>query len=101
MPLKIPSSILLNKMNGKKKSFKPGFILTLHTFGRDLKWNPHIHCLCTEGGMDDEHNYIRKKYINYETLRKAFMKQLLDHIKSFYSDDPKTSKELKNLINQL
>ena len=42
-----------------------------------------------------------KKYINYETLRKAFMKQLLDHIKSFYSDDPKTSKELKNLINQL
>lgn len=90
-----------DKMNGKKKSFKPGFILTLHTFGRDLKWNPHIHCLCTEGGMDDEHNYIRKKYINYETLRKAFMKQLLDYIKSFYSDDPKTSKALKNLINQL
>ncbi|WP_396135547.1 transposase [Faecalibacillus intestinalis] len=19
--------------------------MTLHTFGRDLKWNPHIHCL--------------------------------------------------------
>ncbi|MBS6798132.1 hypothetical protein DW660_11820 [Coprobacillus sp. AM23-9LB] len=22
-----------------------GSVLTLHTFGRDLKWNPHIHCL--------------------------------------------------------
>ncbi|MFR7846901.1 MAG: transposase [Coprococcus phoceensis] len=19
--------------------------MVLHTFGRDLKWNPHIHCL--------------------------------------------------------
>lgn len=23
----------------------PGFIMVLHTFGRDLKWNPHIHYL--------------------------------------------------------
>ncbi|MFR3062001.1 MAG: transposase [Holdemanella porci] len=23
-------------------------IATLHTFGRDLKWNPHIHCLIPE-----------------------------------------------------
>lgn len=22
-----------------------GMIATLHNFGRDLKWNPHIHCL--------------------------------------------------------
>ena len=25
-----------------------GMIATLHTFGRDLKWNPHIHCLIPE-----------------------------------------------------
>ncbi len=29
----------------KSKNFTPGFIMVLHTFGRDLKWNPHIHCL--------------------------------------------------------
>jgi hypothetical protein len=23
-------------------------IATIHTFGRDLKWNPHIHCLIPE-----------------------------------------------------
>ena len=25
-----------------------GMIATIHTFGRDLKWNPHIHCLVPE-----------------------------------------------------
>jgi len=33
----------------KSESFIPGFVSTLHTFGRDLKWNPHIHTLITEG----------------------------------------------------
>jgi len=33
----------------KSESFTPGFISTLHTFGRDLKWNTHIHTLITEG----------------------------------------------------
>ena len=36
------------KMN-KSENFKPGFISTLHTFGRDIKWNPHIHMIITEG----------------------------------------------------
>ena len=38
------------KLN-KSKNFTPGFIMVLHTFGRDLKWNPHIHCLLSEGGF--------------------------------------------------
>ena len=32
------------KMN-KSRNFTPSYIMVLHTFGRDLKWNPHIHCL--------------------------------------------------------
>ena len=36
--------------DNKSECFTPGFILVLHTFGRDLKWNPHIHCLVSEGG---------------------------------------------------
>ena len=37
------------KMN-KSKNFTPGYIMVLHTFCRDFKWNPHIHCLISEGG---------------------------------------------------
>ena len=32
----------------KSEHLKPGFIPTLHTFGRDDKWNVHIHCLLSE-----------------------------------------------------
>lgn len=89
------------KMVSKKKKLVPGFILTLHTFGRDLKWNPHIHCLLTEGGIDVDDNYIPISYINYEVLRKSFMKQLLDKMKEFYSNDPVNLRIIKSLIDQL
>lgn len=45
------------KYNKKTKKLKkyvnkifstPGFFAFLHTFGRDLKWNPHIHILIAE-----------------------------------------------------
>lgn len=41
---------MFSKMN-KTENFTPGLICILHTFGRDLKWNPHIHALISEGGL--------------------------------------------------
>ncbi len=42
-------SITLNSWCTEKyPKYKLGFILTLHTFGRDDKWNVHIHCLLAE-----------------------------------------------------
>lgn len=46
-------SVILRLFHKDNKSFlfTSGFICVLHTFGRDLKWNPHIHCLVTEGSF--------------------------------------------------
>ena len=33
---------MFHKLN-KKKNFVPGFVCVLHSFGRPLEWNPHIH----------------------------------------------------------
>lgn len=33
---------MFHKIN-EAEAFTPGFLCVLHTFGRDLKWNPHIH----------------------------------------------------------
>ena len=52
---------LFSKMN-KHKNFTPGFIMVLHTFGRDLKWNPHIHCLISEGGYSDDASFLLSFY---------------------------------------
>lgn len=44
MPLTVLSYTRFNKLN-KSINYTPDFLLILHTFGRNLKWNSHIHCL--------------------------------------------------------
>ncbi len=60
-----------------KKRFKPGFILVIHTFGRDDKWNPHIHALLAELGVSNN-NCKKIDFIPFNMLRKRFQKVLLD-----------------------
>lgn len=62
----------------EKRSF--GYVSFLHTFGRDIKDNPHIHVLICEAYMDKNNRIHKYDYFNYETLRKGFMKCLLDNI---------------------
>ena len=69
------------KMN-KSKNFTPGFIMVLHTFGRDLKWNPHIHCLISEGGYSDDGFGRNVKHFDYTFLRNAFRTALLNEMES-------------------
>ncbi len=68
---------LFRKLN-RSKNFTPGFILVLHTFGRPLEWNPHIHCLVSEGGCADDGSWRHVRHFNYTFLRNAFRTVLLD-----------------------
>lgn len=65
------------KMN-KTENFTPGLICVLHTFGRDLKWNPHIHALISEGGAGNITPWRPVKHFDYTFLRNAFRKVLLE-----------------------
>ena len=64
----------------KSQDFKPGIMCTLHTFGRDLKWNPHIHMLCTEGGAGNIEVFRIIKHINFKALRYRWQKLILDYL---------------------
>ena len=64
----------------KSKNFVPGFVCVLHTFGRPLEWNPHIHCLITEGGFSDDGFWRTVKHFNYTYLRMAFQTALLNEL---------------------
>lgn len=67
---------MFSKLN-KTENFTPGFICVLHTFGRDLKWNPHIHALISEGGAGKLMPWRVIKHFDYRFLRIAFRKVLL------------------------
>lgn len=62
----------------KSESFKPGFVSTLHTFGRDLKWNPHIHMLLSEGASGNKTVWRKVTHISFIALRKRWQAALLD-----------------------
>ena len=64
----------------KSLNFTPGFIMVLHTFGRDLKWNPHIHCLISEGAYSDNGFWRNVHHFNYTFLRNSFRTTLLNEL---------------------
>ena len=72
---------MFSKMN-KTENFTPGLICVLHTFGRDLKWNPHIHALISEGGAGNITPWRPVKHFDYNFLRNAFRKVLLEQLTS-------------------
>ena len=39
----------------------PGFISNMHTWGSNLSYHPHVHMLCTGGGLDADRNWHQKK----------------------------------------
>lgn len=65
------------------ESFTPGFISVLHTFGRDLKWNPHIYCLISEGGMGNRGIWRSKTHFNYKLMRDSFQTALLNELDKY------------------
>ena len=69
----------------------PGFFAFLHTFGRDLKWNPHIHILIAEIKLGDDNSCKPWKFFDYNALSLRFQKILLELL----------SKELGKSFNKL
>lgn len=84
------------KDNYKFENYTPGFISILHTYGRDLKWNPHIHIILTEGAMGKFTIFKKFEFISYNALRKRFQKILLVLLEKRFGK--KQFKTLKNFI---
>lgn len=73
-----------------------GMISTLHTFGRDLKWNPHIHSLVPELIYDNKKKKIKHvSHFDFDSLRKTWMYEVNRLLKERFKDD----KHIKFLID--
>lgn len=66
----------------------PGCMSVLHTFGRDLKVNFHIHMITTEGGIARNGKWIDFKFFPFEkrgkiikTLNEIWMENVLDSVR--------------------
>lgn len=80
----------------KMENFIPGIICTLHTFGRDLKWHPHIHMIVTQGAMGRLTSWKKFDFFPFDMLRKRFMTRLLFNLSKKISSTK--FKKIKNLL---
>ena len=64
-----------------RKNIKPGAVVVLHPFGRDLGFKPHVHIIVTEGGFDGKGNFVHMEYISFEAMRKSWQYHVLTGLK--------------------
>lgn len=77
-----------------------GITAVLHTWTRDLRQHPHLHCIVTAGGLDkDAESWIRPKHAKIlfpvHALAKAFRGKVLDAIANLEM----TERQTANLVD--
>jgi len=62
----------------------PGVIEVYHPFGKDIKNQPHVHMIVTEGGYDIKGNFVSSgNYIPYNALHKNWEYNILKLLKKY------------------
>lgn len=84
----------------KGKQIELGIILVTQTAGRKSTWNPHLHLLVTEGGLDKNNRWHRFYYFDYKVLRKKWMYILLTSLKQSLKDDLQALKVIDETFKQ-
>jgi hypothetical protein len=69
---------------------QPGIIMVLHTWGQQLSFHPHVHCIVSGGGIDHnkgwkealkaKHRFLFPVKAVAQVYRAYFLKQLQQHI---------------------
>ena len=65
----------------------PGFISILHTWSSNLSYHPHIHVLCTGGGLDADRNWHQKArgfFLPGKALARLFKGKFLSGLKALH-----------------
>jgi hypothetical protein len=68
----------------KHQVLTPGFIGVVHPFGKDLKFNPHVHGIVTEGGFTKDGKFVQLgNYIPYDLLHREWQYEVLTSLKRY------------------
>ena len=83
-----------------------GFFSILHTWGQNLMYHPHIHCVVTGGGLTELGKWVEKEedfFIPVKVMSRKFRGKFLSHMKETKLDFYGKNKELENpaIYNEL
>ena len=80
------------------KKLTPGIFTALHTFGRDLKRNVHIHLSTTNYGLTLDHQKVKKIYFEHQTIKNQWKYLIIDMLRCAYKKGKLT---LTNKLNHI
>jgi hypothetical protein len=83
----------------QKSEVVPGILAVVHTFGRDLKFNPHVHLLMTEGGLRGG-QWEPIPFLPYALLRKKWQYHLLTEVKGRWAKSREDSRFIDRLFKE-
>lgn len=99
-------SIQLLEKNPKYLGARTGFMFILHTWGQTLTYHPHIHCIITGGGLDEEENWkeIKNNYLfPVKVLSRLFKGKFMGGLRKLLTDNllsyTVSDSDLKEMIN--
>ncbi len=81
----------------RRQDIKIGTIIVVQTHGRSGQYNPHLHIIMTNGGINEEKGkWVDLNYFPYEIIHKKWQYHLLKML-----EKGDTAGEIKPLINKL
>ena len=78
-----------------------GLISIIHTFGRDLKWNPHIHAIVSLGGFTKNFDFKKMRHFNVDTIAGQWKYHVLKIIQNGEYHDSKIKKKALDTVSKL
>ncbi len=84
--LKAPSRLAAGvvKKTAQRKGILPGIFTALHTFGRDLPWNVHVHLSVTCGGVTDDGEQWKPLYFVKAQIMPMWRYAIVDLLRQSY-----------------
>jgi len=80
----------------RRREMKIGTIIVVQTHGRSGRYNPHVHIIMTDGGIDQTNGmWVKLGYIPYEIIHKQWQYNLLKMLKK------EVGEEIEGLLNKL
>lgn len=76
------------KAIARKKKVTPGIFIAIHTFGRSLTRNVHIHVSTTTGGLSDDLTQWKNLFFKQDTLMKMWRYRIIDLFRKMHAQEP-------------
>ncbi len=56
----------------RNRKARVGVIVVLHPFGKDMRFQPHLHLLVTEEGFDQSGRFVRQEFFPARNFAKSW-----------------------------